>query len=167
MLWRCGGGEDVTPIAATAQQVDACALVPREEVAALVGTPIDTAEGSFNEHKYTKPVTYTAGCMYTGRGAVMLTVHYPVPEARGTSADLASRLTEWIHSIDEDDPNIKKLYQTTEVRPVAGLAGPAAEYEMLGQTQLEARAGRYEVKVAAPSLESARGVAAKALERLP
>jgi hypothetical protein len=166
MLWQCGGGEDGATVAAAGQQVDACDLVPREEVAALVGVPVDSAEGRFNEHTYTDPVTYTASCMYTGGDVVMLTVHYPVAEARGTSADLASRLTEWLHSSEEDDPSIEELYRSTEVRPVAGLAGPAAEYDMLGQTTLEARLGRYQVKVAAPSPESARGIAAKALERL-
>ena len=168
VLWQCGGGDDGArgASAASSRRVDACALVPKDEVETIVGASIASASGNFSEHTYTKPVSFTASCMYMGERAVMLGVHYPVPQGRGTSEELASRITEQLRSAADDDPSIDELYKTTEVRPVAGLAGPAAEYVMLDQTTLEARAGQYQLKVVAPSLESARGVAAKAIEQL-
>jgi hypothetical protein len=168
VLWQCGGGDDGarSTSADSSRRVDACALVPKHEVETLVGASIASASGNFSEHTYTKPVSFTASCMYMGDRAVMLGVHYPVPQSRGTSEELASRITKQLRSHAEEDPSIKELYNTTEVRPVAGLTGPAAEYAMLDQTTLEVQAGQYRLKVVAPSLETARGVAAKAIERL-
>jgi hypothetical protein len=175
--WGCGGGRDAaedaradagTAEAASRDRVDACALVPKQEVATIVGGSIADASGDFSEHTYTKPVSFTASCRYMGERAVMLGVNYPVPPRRGTSAQLASTISERLRSQaeGESDPGIAELYQSIEVRPVEGLAGPAAEYAMLDQTTLEASAGGYRLTVMAPSLESARTIAAKAFERL-
>ncbi|MGH7578959.1 MAG: hypothetical protein ACREM9_02215 [Gemmatimonadales bacterium] len=168
VLWQCGGDTEAARSAsAPPNRVDACELVPKQEVETIVGASIANASANFSEHTYTKPVSFTASCMYTGaKRAVMLWVDYPNPESRWTSEELASRISEQLRSDAEEEPSIKELYRSTEVRPVAGLAGAAAEYAMLDQTTLEVRAGQYHLKVVAPSSEIARGVAAKALERL-
>lgn len=166
VLWQCGG-EEGTASASAARRVDACALAPKEEVEAIVGAAVTEVKGDFQEHTYVKPVNYTASCMYTVRpSSILLMVHYPYPKSGSTSEELASRITTNLRSDSEDDPDLKELYRNTEVRPVSGLAGPAAEYVMFDQTTIEARTGAYQVKVVAPSPESARGVAAKVLERL-
>lgn len=163
VLWQCGG-EDRTASASAARRVDACALAPKEEVAAIVGADVTEVKGDFQEHTYVKPVSYTSSCMYEGSSPVILAIHYPSPQSRHTSEELASRITEQLRS--QDDPSLQEVYRGIQVRPVSGLAGPAAEYVMFNQTTLEARKGVYEVKVVTPSAEGARSLASKVLERL-
>jgi hypothetical protein len=169
VFWQCGGGDNEgsrTTSAARSDRVDACELVQASEVETIIGASIASAKGNFSEHTYTKPVNYTASCMYMGERAVMLAVTYPVARGKGTSEQLAARITEQLRSQVGSDPSTDELFKTTQVRPVEGFAGPAAEYTMLEQTTLEVHAGEYTLKVMAPSLEGARGVVTKAVERL-
>jgi hypothetical protein len=167
----CGAAEQADRAGASggtaAEKVDACELVPKSEVEAIVGSAVEEAKGSFSEHTYTKPTSYTAGCMYAGGQSVILGVNYPRLSSLANSEALASRITQQLRSQTEDDPSIAEIYRTTQVRPVEGLAGPAAAFEIAGQTTLEAHARQYTVKVTASSLDQARQVAAKAIERLP
>ncbi len=166
--WRCGGdaGAAAAEAGAQAVKVNACELVPRQEVERLAGGTLTEVDGDFQEHTYTKPVNYTASCRYSGMRGVMLVVNYPVPEIRQTSEQMAARIATQMRSDAEDDPSLREIYGNIEVRPVAGLDGPAAEYTILNQTNLELRAGTYSLKVIAPSLEAARELAARAAGRL-
>jgi hypothetical protein len=169
-LWRCSG-DDTKPATDSASgtgsaRIDACALVPKSEVELIVGTPVTNATGNLSEHNYTKPVSYTASCMYLGERTVMLGVNYPVPAGRTTSEQLAGRITEHLRSQVGSDPSTDELFRRIQVRPVGGLAGPAAEYAMLDQTTLELHAGDYRLKIMAPSLGNARALAEKATSRL-
>ena len=169
LLWQCGGGGDGGSRTATADKggrVDACELVPKSEMETIVGVSVASTKGHLSEHTYTTPPGYTASCRYLGERAVMLAVDYPAPRQQMSSEQLAARVTKQLRSQVGSDPSTDELFRSIQVRPVTGLAGPAAEYEMMEQTTLEVHTGDYMLKVMAPSLDDARGVAAKALERL-
>jgi hypothetical protein len=168
----CGGreasGEEKGGAAAAAsdERIDMCELLPKAEIEAIVRTPVANTSGNFSEHDYSKPVSYTSSCMYMGQRTVMLGVTYPIPSARSSSQELAARVTEQLRSQVGSDTLTDEIFRTTQVRPVAGLAGPAAEYEMMGQTVLEVHADGRILKITAASLDDARAVAEKALMKL-
>ena len=171
-LWRCGGHDAKTAAASASgsddgsARLDACALVPKSEIEAIVGTPVANGTGNFSEHTYSKPVSYTASCMYMGERSVMLGVTYPMPRSRTTSEQLARRITEQLRSQVGSDPSTDELFRSVEVRPVSGLDGPVAEYAILDQTTLELQVGNHMLKIMAPSLRSARAVAEKTISGL-
>lgn len=146
--------------------MEACELVTKSEMEAIAGGAVN-AKGDFREHTHTKPTSYTASCTYLGGEMISLAVHYPRLSSLANSEALAQRITEQLRSQSEDDPDLAEAYRSTQVRPVEGLGGPAAAYELGGQTTLEAHTRRYTVKVNASSPDQARQVAAKAIERLP
>ena len=169
VLWQCGGGGDEgsrTAAAGRGARVEACELVPKSEMETIVGASVASTQGNFSEHTYTTPPSYTASCMYLGERAVMLAVNYPAPRRQISSEQLAAQITEHLRSQVGSDPSTDELFKSIQVRPVTGLAGAAAEYEMMDQTTLEVHTGDHMLKVMAPSLDAARGVAGKALERL-
>jgi hypothetical protein len=139
---------------------------PQGAVATILGASIASTKGNFSEHTHTELPSYTASCMYMGERAVMLAVNYPARSGQASSEQLAARITEQLRSQVGSDPSTDELFRSIQVRPVAGLDGPAAEYEMLDQTTLEAHTGDHVLKVTAPSLEDARAIATKAIERL-
>lgn len=164
----CGGTRDVDAAEGgpDAKEIDLCALMPIADVAKVV-PKISNAESHFSAHTYMKPVNYTAGCVYGGYGvAVILSVNYPVKTGNRTSQDLANSLTTWLEGQAEDDPDVAAMYKDLVVRPVAGMSGPAAEYEILDQTYLEVHAKGSVVKSAAPSLDQARTLAEMILARV-
>jgi hypothetical protein len=169
-LSACGGGGEPAQSAERAddaERIDACALATPAEISTLAGAQYTTAEGRFDEHRYMKPRQYTAACMYTGGGGmVMVAVDYPSAGGASSSAELADRLTKYLRSQEESDSTIAELYRTTQVRAVDGLPVPAAEYDMAGTTMLEAHLPDRKVRVTAGSAEAARKVARTVLERL-
>ncbi len=161
-----GEGKSAGAGAASDERIDVCELLPKAEVEAIVGTPVANTNGSFSEHDYSKPVSFTSSCMYMGQRTVMLGVTYPMPSARSSSRELADRVTEQLRSQVGSDTLTDEVFRTTQVRPVDGLAGPAAEYEMMGQTVLEVHADGRILKISAASLDDARAVAEKAMMKL-
>lgn len=148
-------------------RIDACALATPAEITTLAGAQYTKAEGRFDEHRYMKPVAYTASCMYTGSGTmVMVAVEYPSLGAATSSAELAERVTKFLRSQEESDSSIAELYRNTRVQAVDGLPVPAAEYEMAGTATLEAHMPRRKVRVIAGSTDAARKVARTVIERL-
>ncbi len=101
-----------------------------------------------------------------GERAVMLAVNYPATSGQASSEQLAARVTKLLRSQVGSDPGTDEFFNSVQVRPVAGLACPAAEYEMLDQTALEVHTGDRALKVTAPSLDDARRIATTAIERL-
>lgn len=169
VLWQCGGGDSKqsrTASAARAGRVEACELVPKSEMETILGASVASAKGNFSEHTYTTPPSYTASCMYMGERAVMLAVNYPATSGQASSEQLGARVTEQLRSQVGSDPSTDELFRSIQVRPVAGLAGLAAEYEMLDQTTLEVHSGDHVLKVTSPSLDDARRIATTAIERL-
>ena len=168
----CGGrdasGEEKGGAAAATsnERVDLCELVPKAEIEGIVGAPVANTSGNFSEHTYSKPVSYTSSCMYMGERTVMLGVTYPASTARSSSKELAARVTEQLRSQVGSDTATDEIFRTTQVRAVDGLAGPAAEYEMMGQTILEVHADGRIFKITAASLDDARAVADKAIAKL-
>ncbi len=171
LVARCGGTAErpdrAADVGGGGTRVEACDLVPKSDMEAIVGATVVKADGRFDEHTYTKPTSYTATCMYMGERAVVLGVNYPNPQSQLSSAALAASVTEQLRSQETGDPATDEVFRATQVRPVEGLPGSAAAYEMVEQTHLEVRGRGYTVKVVAPSLDHATQVAAKVFERLP
>jgi hypothetical protein len=162
-----GGEEQDGPAAAASQErIDLCDLLPKAEIETIVGAAVANTSGNVSEHTYSKPVSYTSSCMYMGPRTVMLGVTYPATSAHSSSKELASRVTEQLRSQVGSDTITDELFRTTQVRPVDGLAGPAAEYVMMEQTILEVHADGRIIKVTAASLDDARAVADKAIANL-
>lgn len=149
------------------KKIEVCALLPAADLAKITGRGITEAEGHFTEHDYMKPVNFTSGCVYAGGGvAFIISINYPRQASKESSQQLAKRLGDHIRSQYQDDPDVGPLYAQIEMRPVEGMAGPAAEYSFLNQTHLEVYAPRQLVQVVAPSLEEARALADTVLARL-
>jgi hypothetical protein len=164
---EAGGGEkEGVAAAASPGRIDVCELVPKAEIESIVGAPVANTSGNFSEHTYSKPASYTASCMYMGQRTVMLGITYPASSALASSQDLAARVTEQLRSQVGSDTVTDEIFRTIQVRPVDGLAGPAAEYEMMGQTILEVHSGGRIFKITAASLDDARAVVEKAIAKL-
>jgi hypothetical protein len=165
---HCAAGADSEAASGSLERIDACELLPKSEVEAIVGTPVPDADPHFTDHSYTKPVTYTAGCIYGGDNPVILAVHYPMSSEATTSEQLAARLTKWLKEEQEaeEEASIAGAMEGLAAQPVSGVGSAAAAYDFLGTTTLDAMAGSYQVKVTGPSLDVSRRVAQKVIERL-
>ena len=165
---HCTAGADSEAASGSLERIDACALLPKSEVEAIVGTTVPEADPHFSEHSYTKPVTYTAGCIYGGDNPVIVAVNYPTSSGATTSEQLAARLTKWLREEQEseEEASIADAMQGLAAQPVSGVGSAAAAYDFLGTTTLEAVAGSYQVKVTGRSLDVSQRVAQKVIERL-
>ena len=167
----CGGGDtggeqkDGALGAASRGRVDVCELVPKAEIETIVASAVANTSGNVSEHTYSEPVSYTSSCMYMGQRTVMLGITYPASSTHSSSKELAAGVTEQLRSQVGSDTLTDELFRTTQVRAVDGLAGPAAEYEMMGQTVLEVHAGGRIFKITAASLNDARAVADRAIAK--
>lgn len=165
---QCGGeSQRETQSAETSPntRIDACALVLKSEMEALIGAAVASTNGTFSEEEYAKPTVNTAMCMFMGERPVIVAVNYPISPAPSAES-LAARISATMRSASSGDANADALLKTTQVRPASGFESPAAEYEMMGQTTIEVHSNSRALKVTAPSLDLARRIAQKANERL-
>jgi hypothetical protein len=167
-LRKCGGqaSEDAqTANAAADERIDACALLSKAEMEALVGATVANTNSTFSEEKYAKPAVNTTTCMFIGERPVIIAVNYPITAA-SSSESLAARISANMQSASSGDANADALLKSTQVRAATGFEGAAAEYEMMGQTTIEVHRNGRALKVTAPSLDVARRIAQKVNERL-
>lgn len=160
----CGNGEPagtIPPGSAKAQEasIDPCALLTREEIEAVLGWKVDTAESK--SYGATGTCTYASATPYaaTGLQQLSLVLGYGAPALDSSDAMAAWRLEQYSGAAYDDlDPL---------VLPVEGLGVPAIQNGFEGMFGIELLVGSKLLTLSLfQTLEPARSLAEKALGRL-
>ncbi len=160
--------------AAAAEPLAACSLLTEAEWETLVGPPSLEPEERNDEATYVTPPEYSSMCTYVGpKGSVVLLVKRP----HGTSATSAGELAA---ELRQREASALAEMGNAQVQPLEGLGVPAAWYDVRDYAKqvwvvaiqpsgegTYLRVQALELAQTPDVLEQAKGIAEKALSRLP